>query len=91
MHDKTGKLEEGMSETKEFKDRIAVLTIAYHNLAVEQEFLHMVSNYTSFGFEEHVLYHVILFFSIKKQLQVIDRLVILRSSIWARKMQSART
>ncbi len=24
---------------KEFKDRIAVLTIAYHNLAVEQEFL----------------------------------------------------
>ena len=24
---------------KQFKDRIAVLTIAYHNLAVEQEFL----------------------------------------------------
>lgn len=24
---------------KEFKDRIAVLTIAYHNLGVEQEFL----------------------------------------------------
>jgi hypothetical protein len=26
-------------QEKEFKDRIAVLTIAYHNLAVEQEFL----------------------------------------------------
>ncbi len=39
----TAKLEEGINETKEFKDRIAVLTIAYHNLAVEQEFLHMVS------------------------------------------------
>lgn len=26
---------------KEFKDRIAVLTIAYHNLGVEQEFLKM--------------------------------------------------
>lgn len=25
---------------KEFKDRIAVLTIAFHNLGVEQEFLH---------------------------------------------------
>ena len=25
--------------TKEFKDRIAVLTIAYHNLGVEQEFM----------------------------------------------------
>jgi len=30
-----------MEDTKEFKDRIAVLTIAYHNLAVEQEFMHM--------------------------------------------------
>ena len=34
---------------KEFKDRIAVLCIAYHNLAVEQEFLKMfheaVENY----------------------------------------------
>ena len=29
--------------TKEFKDRIAVLTIAYHNLGVEQEFMEMVS------------------------------------------------
>ena len=29
--------------TKEFKDRIAVLTIAYHNLGVEQEFMKMVS------------------------------------------------
>ena len=28
---------------KEFKDRIAVLTIAYHNLGVEQEFLRMLS------------------------------------------------
>jgi hypothetical protein len=28
-----------MAMEKEFKDRIAVLTIAYHNLAVEQEFL----------------------------------------------------
>ena len=28
-------------QTKEFKDRISVLTIAYHNLAVEQEFMHM--------------------------------------------------
>lgn len=37
------KLREGINETKEFKDRIAVLTIAYHNLAVEQEFMHMVS------------------------------------------------
>lgn len=27
---------------KNFKDRIAVLAIAYHNLAVEQEFLKMV-------------------------------------------------
>ena len=26
---------EGLNDTKEFKDRIAVLTIAYHNLAVE--------------------------------------------------------
>ena len=26
---------------KELKDRITVLTIAYHNLAVEQEFMHM--------------------------------------------------
>ena len=34
---------EGLNDTKEFKDRIAVLTIAYHNLAVEQEFMHMVS------------------------------------------------
>ena len=24
---------------KDFKDRVAVLTIAYHNLGVEQEFL----------------------------------------------------
>lgn len=30
--------------TKEFKDRIAVLTIAYHNLGVEQEFMEMVSS-----------------------------------------------
>ena len=37
------KLREGIDDTKEFKDRIAVLTIAYHNLAVEQEFMHMVS------------------------------------------------
>ena len=37
------KLRDGINETKEFKDRIAVLTIAYHNLAVEQEFMHMVS------------------------------------------------
>ena len=37
------KLREGINDTKEFKDRIAVLTIAYHNLAVEQEFLYMVS------------------------------------------------
>ena len=29
---------DNLSNTKEFKDRIAVLTIAYHNLAVEQEF-----------------------------------------------------
>lgn len=35
------KLRDGINETKEFKDRIAVLTIAYHNLAVEQEFMHM--------------------------------------------------
>lgn len=35
------KLREGINDTKEFKDRIAVLTIAYHNLAVEQEFLFM--------------------------------------------------
>jgi hypothetical protein len=28
---------------KTFKDRIAVLAIAYHNLAVEQEFLKLVS------------------------------------------------
>ena len=31
-----------MEATKEFKDRVTVLTIAYHNLAVEQEFMHMV-------------------------------------------------
>ena len=37
------KLAEGMEATKEFKDRVTVLTIAYHNLAVEQEFMHMVS------------------------------------------------
>ena len=37
------KLLQGMNDSKEFKDRIAVLTIAYHNLAVEQEFMHMVS------------------------------------------------
>jgi hypothetical protein len=30
-----------MQMQKEFKDRIAVLTIAYHNLGVEQEFLKM--------------------------------------------------
>ena len=36
------KLLQGMNDSKEFKDRIAVLTIAYHNLAVEQEFMHMV-------------------------------------------------
>ena len=36
-----GKLLESMNDSKEFKDRIAVLTIAYHNLAVEQEFMHM--------------------------------------------------
>lgn len=35
------KLTEGMEATKEFKDRVTVLTIAYHNLAVEQEFMHM--------------------------------------------------
>ena len=29
---------------KNFKDRIAVLAIAYHNLGVEQEFLKMVSH-----------------------------------------------
>lgn len=29
---------------KTFKDRIAVLAIAYHNLAVEQEFLKLVIN-----------------------------------------------
>ena len=27
--------------TKEFRDRIAVLVIAYHNLGVEQEFMKM--------------------------------------------------
>ena len=41
------KLTEGMEATKEFKDRVTVLTIAYHNLAVEQEFMHMVSVYLS--------------------------------------------
>jgi hypothetical protein len=30
-----------MAMQKEFKDRIAVLTIAYHTLGVEQEFLKM--------------------------------------------------
>ena len=39
--DEQAKLREGINDTKEFKDRIAVLTIAYHNLAVEQEFMHM--------------------------------------------------
>mmetsp|Transcript_1237 Transcript_1237/g.1905 ORF Transcript_1237/g.1905 Transcript_1237/m.1905 type:complete len:207 (+) Transcript_1237:309-929(+) len=34
-------LQNSMTSSKEFKDRIAVLTIAYHNLAVEQEFMHM--------------------------------------------------
>ena len=34
---------ESVQVTKEFKDRIAVLTIAYHNLGVEQEFMKMVS------------------------------------------------
>lgn len=29
---------------KEFKDRIAVLTIAYHNLGVEQEFMAMYND-----------------------------------------------
>ena len=42
---KGGKGEDAIKEsteaTKEFKDRISVLTIAYHNLAVEQEFMHM--------------------------------------------------
>jgi len=41
--DRQEKLREGINDTKEFKDRIAVLTIAYHNLAVEQEFMYMVS------------------------------------------------
>ena len=35
---------ESVQVTKEFKDRIAVLTIAYHNLGVEQEFMKMVRN-----------------------------------------------
>jgi len=30
-----------LENSKEFKDRVSVLTIAYHNLAVEQEFLNM--------------------------------------------------
>ena len=34
-------VKESTEATKEFKDRISVLTIAYHNLAVEQEFMHM--------------------------------------------------
>lgn len=34
-------IKESTEATKEFKDRISVLTIAYHNLAVEQEFMHM--------------------------------------------------
>jgi hypothetical protein len=41
--DNKEKLREGINDTLEFKDRIAVLTIAYHNLAVEQEFMYMVS------------------------------------------------
>jgi flagellar biosynthesis/type III secretory pathway protein FliH len=32
---------QNLAMQKEFKDRIAVLTIAYHNLGVEQEFLKM--------------------------------------------------
>ena len=39
----TGRAREDQHLTKEFKDRIAVLTIAYHNLGVEQEFMTMVS------------------------------------------------
>ena len=33
------KLKEQVTMEKDFKDRIAVLTISYHNLGVEQEFL----------------------------------------------------
>ena len=32
-------IETGHAEVREFKDRMSVLSIAYHNLAVEQEFL----------------------------------------------------
>ena len=41
---KKGRALEAEPLTKEFKDRIAVLTIAYHNLGVEQEFMEMVSS-----------------------------------------------
>ena len=42
----TAHAKESVQVTKEFKDRIAVLTIAYHNLGVEQEFMKMVSKRT---------------------------------------------
>lgn len=41
---------ENLLDSKEFKDRVSVLTIAYHNLAVEQEFLHLVSLSYEFDF-----------------------------------------
>ena len=33
--------ENDVGEKREFKDRISLMTIGYHNLAVEQEFLKM--------------------------------------------------
>lgn len=42
-----GRAREDQHLTKEFKDRIAVLTIAYHNLGVEQEFMKMVSSFST--------------------------------------------
>ena len=43
LKDALGPQDQAKDETKQihFKDRMAVLTMAYHNLAVQQEFLKM--------------------------------------------------
>ena len=42
MYETEEQIKQNNEVEKSFKDRMAVLSIAYHNLGVEQEFLRMV-------------------------------------------------
>jgi hypothetical protein len=62
LHDSSPEEEENEGEEKKVEDKYAVLAIAYHNMGVEQEFLHRVFS----NLKLHVHSMTLLLFPIEK-------------------------